>query len=361
MSSSAVPPTAPGVPDRSDADKVVNFSNWPEYVDVDPKNATQHPTLAAFTAQTGVKVNYTEDINDNNQYFAKIQPQLAAGRAINADVFVVTDWMVSKLIQLGYLQKLDKANIPNAKNINPNLVDVPFDPGREYSLTWQSGLAGIAQNPTVTKGKSIDSVDQLLTDPALKGKVTLLTEMRDTVGLTLLDLGYDCADFTDAQFSKAIAKLQKAVDAKQIRQFTGNDYANGLVSGDIGACLAWTGDIVQLKADNPDLSFVFPPAGFTLWSDNLVIPVGTPHKKNAETLINYYYQAPVAAKVADTVNYITPVRGVKDILAKSDPKVADNTLIFPTDASLAKAHGFMKLDQAQEKRYNAAFAKLSGT
>ena len=349
------------MPDRSDTDKVVNFSNWPEYIDVDSKNPTEHPTIEAFTAKTDIKVNYTEDVNDNNQYFAKIAPQLAAGRSINADLFVVTDWMVSKLLQLGYLHKLDKANIPNARNINPKLVDVPFDPGRQYSLTWQSGLAGIAQNPKATGGKSIESVDQLLTDPALKGKVTLLTEMRDTVGLTLLDLGYDCADFTDARFGKAIAKLQKAVDARQIRQFTGNDYASGLVSGDIGACLAWTGDVVQLKADNPDLQYVLPPAGFTLWSDNMVIPVGTPHRKNAELLMNYYYQPAVAAQVADTVNYITPVQGVQEILAKSDPTVADNTLIFPTTASLAKAHGFMKLDQDQEKRYNAAFAKLSGT
>ncbi len=359
-SSSAAPTTSAGVADRSDSDKSVNWSNWPEYIDVDANNASKHPTIDAFTAKTGIKVTYTEDVNDNNEYFAKVQPQLAAGQAVNADVFVVTDWMASKMNQLGYLQPLDHSLIPNIKNLNPNLLNVPFDKGRKFSLTWQSGLTGIAQNPKATGGKTIDSMDQLLTDSSLKGKVTLLTEMRDTVGLTLLDLGFDCSDFTDAQFNKAIAKLQAAVDAKQIRQFTGNDYAQGLVSGDIAACMAWTGDVVQLKADNPDLTYVLPPAGYTLWSDNFVIPVRTPHKKNAELLINYYYDPAVAALVADAVNYITPVAGTQAILAKTDAAVAKNELIFPTASTLSKAKGFMELDADQEKRYSAAFAKLSG-
>ena len=268
--------------------------------------------------------------------------------------------MASKLIQLGYVQPLDHSRIPNIKNLQPALLNVPFDKGRKYSLTWQSGITGIAQNPQATGGRTIDSMDQLLTDTSLRGKVTLLTEMRDTVGLTLLDLGYDCEEFTDEQFNKAIAKLQKAVNAKQIRQFTGNDYAQGLVSGDIAACLAWTGDVVQLKADNPDLVFRFPPAGYTLWSDNFVIPVRTQHKKNAETLINYYYNPAVAAKVAEAVDYITPVVGTQAILAKQDPAIAKNQLIFPTSVTLSKAKGFMELDAAQEKRYSAAFAKLSG-
>jgi spermidine/putrescine transport system substrate-binding protein len=184
--------------------------------------------------------------------------------------------------------------------------------------------------------------------------------MRDTVALTLLDLGYNCEDFTDEQFNKAMAKLQKAVDAKQIRQFTGNDYAQGLVSGDIAACLAWTGDVVQLKADNPDLVYELPSAGYTLWSDNFVIPVRTQHKKNAETLMNYYYQPAVAAQVAEAVNYITPVVGTQAVMAKKDPATAKNELIFPSAATLSKAKGFMELTADEEKRYSAAFAKLSG-
>jgi len=350
---------APSVPDLSDTDKTLNWSNWPDYMDIDPNDSSVYPSLAAFEKQTGIKVTYSEDVNDNDQYFAKIQPQLAAGRAISADVFVVTDWMVDKLIRLGYLQKIDHANVPNLKNLSPNLRDVPFDKGRNYSITWQSGLTGIAYNPAITGGK-IESIDQLLTDSKLKGKVTLLTEMRDTVGLTLLDLGFDPADFTDEQFDQAIAKLQAAVDSGQIRQFTGNDYGQGLASGDIAAAIAWTGDVVQLKADNPDLEYVLPAKGCMIWSDNFVIPILAPHKLNAEKLINYYYDPTPAAMVADYVNYITPVQGAKEVLVTSDPDVANNQLIFPSKATLDNAHVFMGLDAAREEKYNAAFAKLSG-
>ncbi len=351
--------TSPTVPDMSDTDKTLKWSNWPDYMDIDPKDSSVYPSLAAFEKQTGIKVTYSEDVNDNDQYFAKIQPQLAAGQAISADVFVVTDWMVDKLIRLGYVQKIDHANVPNLKNLSPNLLNVPFDKGRNYSITWQSGLTGIAYNPAITGGK-IESIDQLLTDSKLKGKVTLLTEMRDTVGLTLLDLGFDPAQFTDEQFDQAIAKLQAAVDSGQIRQFTGNDYGQGLASGDIAAAIAWTGDVVQLKADNPDLEYVLPAKGSMIWSDNFVIPILTPHKLNAEKLINYYYDPTPAAMVADYVNYITPVQGAKEILVKSDPDVANNQLIFPTEATIAGTHVFMGLDAAKEERYNAAFAKLSG-
>ena len=359
-SSTAGSSAGPSVQDRSDTDKVVNWSSWPEYLDVDPKDANKHPSLDQFTKETGIKVNYTEDVNDNDQYFAKIQPLLAAGRPITADVFVVTDWMVGKLMRLGYLQDIDHSMVPNLKNLNPELRNVTFDPGRKQSITWQSGFAGIAYNPDVT-GKPVESIDQLLTDPSLKGKVTLLTEMRDTVGLTLMDMGVDCSKFTDAEFDAAIAKLQKAVSSGQIRQFTGNDYAQGLVSGDIAACMAWTGDVVQLQPDNPKLKYVLPAKGCTLWSDNFVIPKGTPHKKNAELLINFYYRPDIAAEVADYVNYISPVVGAKEALLKSDPAIANNPLIFPSEAVMKRAKVFMALDEDQEQRYSAAFAKLMGS
>lgn len=345
--------------DLSDTEKKLVWSNWPEYLDVDDDNPSVNPTLDRFREETGIDVTYIEDVNDNDQYFAKVQPQLAAGQTIAADTFIVTDWMVAKLIRLGYLQEIDHGNIPNIKNLNPELKDVGFDPGRKMSITWQSGFAGISYNPDVT-GKPVETIDQLLTDPDLKGKVTLLTEMRDTMGLVLLDMGYDCSDFTDEQFMKAIEKVQAAVDSGQIRAFFGNDYAQGLVNGDIAACMAWTGDVVQLQPDNPNLQYVLPEAGAPLWSDNFVIPKGAKHKKNAELLINYYYQPDVAAEVADWVNYISPVEGAKEALLEADPEVADNPLIFPSEEIMSRAQVFMPLDEDQEERYSAAFAKLMG-
>ncbi|MFV0463440.1 MAG: spermidine/putrescine ABC transporter substrate-binding protein [Nostocoides sp.] len=350
-------PTAAAAADKSDTDKLVNWSNWPEYIDID--DATQkHLTLAEFTKKTGIKVNYTEDYNDNDEFYAKVRPLLAAGQDTGRDTWCSTDWMVARLIRQGYVQPLDLANIPNHGNVDDALMNVEFDPGRKYSLPWQSGFAGIAYNPKSTGGKKIESVDQLLTDPALNGKVTLLTEMRDTVGLVMLALGKDITKFTDADFQAAIDELQKAKDSGQIKGFTGNEYTKPLAAGDTAACFAWTGDVVQLQADNPALGYSLPSTGCTLWSDNFVIPALAQHKKNAEQLINFYYEPDVMAQVVDYVNYISPVKGTQDILTKDDPEVAKNQLIFPSTDTLARAHVFRGLSDAEETKYNQMFQTL---
>ncbi|MDQ2757661.1 MAG: spermidine/putrescine ABC transporter substrate-binding protein [Actinomycetota bacterium] len=350
-------PAAKAATDLSATQKLVNWSNWPVYIDVNDKTKSR-PTLDAFTKQTGIKVNYTEDYNDNDEFYAKVRPLLAAGNDTGRDVWCSTDWMVARLIRLGYVQKLDLANIPNHANVIASLTDVEFDPGRLYSLPWQSGFAGIAYNPKATSGRKVESVDQLLTDPTLKGKVTLLTEMRDTVGLVLMAMGKKIESFTDADFDAAIAEIQKAKDSGQIKGFTGNEYTKPLASGDTAACIAWTGDVVQLQADNPTLGYVLPATGCTLWSDNFVIPGMAQHRKNAETLINYYFQPAVMAKVVEYVNYISVVKDVGPILAKSDPTIAKNQLIFPDEATLGRAHVFRGLSAEEETRYNKAFQTL---
>jgi spermidine/putrescine transport system substrate-binding protein len=345
--------------DQSDSDKVVNWSNWPVYIDVDDKTK-RRPTLDAFTKQTGIKVNYVEDYSDNDIFFAKVKPELAANADTGRDVWCSTDWMAAKMIRLNWLQKFDKANMPNAKNLVDSLVNVSFDPGRQYSIPWQSGFTGIAYNPKATGGKKIESMDQLLHDTSVKGRVTCLTEMRDTVGLMLLAMGKDPAKFTDADFNAAMDQLTAARDRGQFKGFTGNEYAKGLASGDIAACIAWTGDVVQLKADSPDLGYVLPSTGHMVWSDNFCIPNQAKHKKNAERLINYYYDPAVMATVEDYVNYIPPVKGVKQALVAADPSVANDPLIFPSDAVQAKSHVFMALTEVQETEYNVAFQDLIG-
>ncbi len=343
--------------DKSDTEKLVNWSNWPEYIDVDEKTQSR-PTLDAFTKQTGLKVNYTEDYNDNDEFYAKVRPLLDAGRDTGRDVWCSTDWMAARLIRLDYVQKLDLANIPNHKNVQDSLLNVEWDKGRLFSLPWQSGFAGVAYNPKATGGKKVESMDQLLTDPALKGKVTLLTEMRDTVGLVLLELGKSLESFTDADFDAAIAEIQKAKDAGQIKGFTGNDYTKPLAAGDTAACVAWTGDVVQLQASNPALGYTLPQKGFTLWSDNFVIPNMAAHKKNAEQLINYYFDPKVMAAVVEYVNYVSVVKGAKEIVVAADPAVGDNPLIFPSDELLTRAHVFRGLTADEETRYNRKFQSI---
>jgi spermidine/putrescine transport system substrate-binding protein len=351
--------TAPAGADLSDVEKIVNWSNWPDYIDVDDDGIV-HPSLDRFTKATGITVHYTEDYNGNEEFYQKVQPQLTVGQDVGRDTWCATDWMVARLIGLKYVQKLDKDNIPNASNLQESLRNAEFDPGRAYSLPWQSGFTGIGYNPKATKGKKIETVGQLLTDPDLKGRVTLLSEMQDTVGLIMLDMGIDPATFTDADFDKAIERLTQAKSSGQLKGFTGNDYTKGLASGAIAACLAYTGDIVQLQADNPALGYALPKAGHIIWSDNFVIPNRARHKKNAEQLINYFYDPAAMATVEDYVNYISPVNGSKEVLIKSDPDIAKNILIFPTEDVLARAHVFRGLTAAEETKFNRAFQQVTG-
>ncbi|MFJ4965671.1 PotD/PotF family extracellular solute-binding protein [Streptomyces sp. NPDC088729] len=346
--------------DHSAKEKELTFSNWTEYMDVS-EDEKSRPTLQAFTRRTGITVKYTEDINDNVEFFGKIKPQLAAGQDTGRDLICVTDWLAARVIRLGWAQKLDPANLPHAfANVSAQFRSPDWDPGRAHSYPWTGIPTVIAYNVKATGGRKVDSITQLLDDPKLKGRVSFLSEMRDSVGMTLLDLGKDPGTFADADFDAAIGRLQKAVDRKQIRRFTGNDYTADLSKGDIAACVAWAGDVIQLQADNPDIRFAIPAAGYITSSDNLLVPAGSRHKTNAEKLIDYYYEPPVAARLAAYINYVCPVDGVRDELAKIDKSMAANTLILPDREMAAKSRSFRSLSAAEETAYEEKFAKLIG-
>ncbi|MFF0502768.1 ABC transporter substrate-binding protein [Streptomyces griseus] len=346
--------------DHSAKEKVVNFSNWTEYMDVS-EDEKSRPTLEAFTKRTGIRVKYTEDINDNVEFFGKIKPQLAAGQDTGRDLICVTDWLAARIIRLGWAQKLDPSNLPHAfANVSAQFRSPDWDPGRAYSYPWTGIPTVIAYNKKATGGRKVDSVTQLLDDPKLKGRVSFLSEMRDSVGMTLLDQGKDPGKFTDADFDGAIGRLQKAVDKKQIRRFTGNDYTADLSKGDIAACVAWAGDIIQLQADNPDIEYAIPAAGYITSSDSLLVPAQARHKTNAEKLIDYYYEPPVAAQLAAYINYVCPVDGVREELARIDESMASNTLILPDKEMAAKSRSFRSLSTEEETAYEEKFAKLIG-
>ena len=313
---------------------VLNFANWPLYIDEDSPT-----TLEDFTTQTGIKVNYFDEINDNAEYFAKVQGPLAQGNGIDRDIFVFTDnsRFPGLLVNEGWVEKLDKDLIPNISNLVDAQASPPFDPSREYSLPWQSGMTGIAWNEDVTG--PVTSVQQLLEDPKLKGKVTMLTEMADSVGLAMLQAGDDPTAVTSETFDKAIATIQAAVDSGQIRRFTGNDYAQPLTKGDLAAAVAWSGDVVQLLADNPKLKWAIPESGGMIWTDNMLIPAGG-SAPTASTYMNFVYDPAIAARIAAYVNYVTPVKGAREELAKTDLETANNPLIFPDDATLSKVNQF---------------------
>ncbi|MFE7543539.1 ABC transporter substrate-binding protein [Streptomyces platensis] len=346
--------------DHSGAEKRINFSNWTEYMDV-TDDGKHRPTLEHFTQRTGIAVKYTEDINDNDEFFGKIQAQLAAGQDTGRDLIVLTDWMCARMISLGWIESLDPANLPHAySNLTPQFRNPAWDPGRAHSYPWQGIPAIIAYNKKATGGRKVDSISQLLEDPKLKGRVGFLSEMRDSVGLTLLDMGKKPEDVTADDYDAAIARIQKGVDSKQIRRFTGNDYTTDLDKGDLAACVAWAGDVVQLQNDNPDIGFAVPKAGYMTSTDNLMVPNKARHKQNAERLIDYFYEPKVAAKIAAYINYVCPVEGVREELAKIDKEAAANPLIIPDREMAEKSHSFRALSAKENKAFTQKFSDLTG-
>ncbi len=324
--------------------KTLNFSNWTLYMDVNNKKHT-NPSLIQFQKKYGVHVDYVEDINDNAGFFGKIQGALSRGQSIHRDIIVLTDndRYLALMIKKGWCEKLDKSAIPNIKN----LVDVQkhpnFDPNRDYSLPWQSGMTGIAYNDTLTD--PVLSIDELFGNPKLKGKITCLNSMGDALTLVMLSNGDDPSKVTDKSFNAAFNRVKKAADSKQIRQFTGNDYAPILARGDLSAAMSWSGDIAQLG--NKHIHWNVPKAGGALWTDNMLVPKGG-NVYTASVYMNYVYDPKVQGlmEAGDPkrkivgIYYIPPVAGAGTWAKKYDPTVADNPLIFPTKAMLDKVKIF---------------------
>jgi spermidine/putrescine transport system substrate-binding protein len=344
--------------DISATDKTLNFSNWPEYIDV-TKNGKKIPSLEKFMAQTGIKVTYNTDINDNDEFFAKVSNQLGDCQPIGRDIITMTDWMAARMLNLGWIQKLDHAKIPNVDaNLISSLKSPGWDPKRDYTVPWQSGLTGIAYNAKYTG--EVKSMKELITRSDLKGKVSMLTEMRDTMGFMLKITGSDPTDFTKDDWDNALDELKKAVAAGQFRRFTGNDYVDDLNAGNLVACEAWSGDVIAMQFDNPDIKWVVPEEGIAIWADNMMVPNKADHKANAEAMMNYYYEPEVAATVSAWVNYICPVQGAKEAMAKIDKSLVDNDLIFPSQEFLAKTFLFQELDEKTSRAYATDFTKAIG-
>ena len=337
--------------DNSKTEKTLQFDNWPQYID--PASSKRPSTLQKFEAATGISVTYIADVNDNESFFAKVADQLASCTSTGKDMFVLTDWLAGKMVQLGWLQKLDHSKLPNVKkNLLPSLQAPNWDPHRDYSVPWQSGMTGVCYNSELTD--PVSSFEELITRPDLKGKIDLLSEMRDTMLFMLLIVGADPANFTSAQFEKAIGVLDTAVSSGQVRRFTGNDYIDDLRSGNVVACEAWSGDIPQLG--DPKFKWIAPTEGIALWSDNMLVPNLSTHKSNAEALMNFYYQPEIAAQLAAWNYYFCPVVGADKYIGEFDKSAVGNPLIFPTSEFLSQGHQFMALGE-KEKEYTAMFSK----
>jgi spermidine/putrescine transport system substrate-binding protein len=333
--------------------KTLWFANWTYYMDLKGKRPL---TLDRFKTKYGTKVKYVEEVNDNNEFFGKVRQQYAQGNSGGRDLHVVTDWMANRMKQLGYVQKLDKSAMPNVvKNIEPAVASPDFDPKRDFSVPWQTYQVLLIYRKDHTGG-DLTSINDLF-DPKFKGKVTMLTEMRDTVGSVLLGQGIKPEDATKDQALTAIDKIEKASKDGQIRRFTGNDYTRDIANGDSVAILGWSGDAPQMELDNSNVAHKHPKEGFMVATDSMQIPVGAPHAFTAEKLMDFYYDPEIATQLTTTLQYVSPVKGVRARLEKSDPEIAKSDLAFP---DLAKAHSLKTYTPEEEAEIEGAFQRAIG-
>ena len=356
-----------GIESASAANATVRWANWSLYLDYDNKSK-KYPTLVDFTKKTGIPVKYMEAIDDNDTFTAKVTPQLKLKKDIGYDIVVPTEWMAARWINSGFVQKFDDAAVPNKKNVLPFLLNRPLDPGRHYSLPWAGIIAGMAWNKRKLPA-GINSIEDkthpergLFSNPALKGKIEVLSEMRDTIGLIMMWQGVDISKpFTQDKFDNALNYLQKKIKDGWIRQIKGQSYAEDMISGDAVAVIGWSGDINQLNLQNQNqFGFAIPESGGTFSTDNMMIPSTSTNKAGAEAVINYYYDPVVAARVANYINYVCPVSGAKEAMAKISPAQAKNPLIFPDDAMWKNLKVFRDLTAAEQIKFSTSFQKASG-
>lgn len=310
--------TAEGGP----AEGKLTISNWPGYIDPGAKG-----TVAEFEDKTGVSVDYIEDINSNDGFFGKLQPQLEQGESGGRSIFVVADYMAKQMYDLGYLQEIDHADLPTVfENLLPSLRSPESDPERKFSVPWQGGMTGIWVD--TSKAPGIHSVNDLF-DPKYKGKVTMLDELRETVPLVMLGEGVDPAKASADQWLHAIEKIGNAAESGQIRRFTGNEYTEDLTAGNLVAAIGWSGDASLIE--NPNAEWRMPTQGCTRWSENMVIPVGAPNTAAALAWMNFVYRPDVAVDITEYVEYISPVQGVKELLEERGSELAKSPIVFPTE------------------------------
>lgn len=326
------------------------FSNWPLYID--------KSVLKEFNRKFGGKVRYLEDINDNNEFLGKVRQQLTQDQPIDRDIVVLTDYMASRWVRNNWVTAIDYANVPNRTNLVDNLASVPWDSERTFSLPWQSGAIGIGYDKTKT-GRKLTSVADFF-DPKFKGRVSMLSEPYDSACTVMLGEGQDPTNASLDQLMAAIDKIEEAQKAGQFRRFTGNDYTTDLAKGNLWVAMVYSGDLVQLQADNPNLEFVYPEEGAMLFTDNMMMPAKVQNPYAAETMMNYVYDPPVAAKIAAYVNYLSPVKGVKEILVESEPEIANNPLIFPSQDVVDRLKSYPALSPEDERAMQDRMAQVVG-
>ena len=336
----------------------VRVLNWQAYID--PTEAGAAGTIDRFTEATGIAVTYDEDFNDNNEIYNRlVAPVIGQGGVMDYDIIVPTNWLAARMKNLGWIEPLPLDRIPNRVNLVEGFLNQRWDYGATHSLPWQAGIAGVAYNRAQT-GRDLGSVMDIF-DPEFKGRVAMLTEMRDSVGLVMLGLGLDPAVVDEDGAFEALDMIEAAAADGQIRVFTGNEYLRSLESGDFAVCFAWSGDVVQ--AEDPNIQFLIPEEGGMSFYDTMVIPKGAPNAYAAADWMSFVYDPVQAALLTSYVQYVTPVKGVRDELVAMGgdaAALADSPILFPDEATTARLKVFADLPEEVDVAITDRFLSITG-
>jgi spermidine/putrescine transport system substrate-binding protein len=348
-----------GRSDKVSSSSRLRILSWTDYIDTDEQGAPG--TVSRFAQTSRLEVDYSDEYPSNTEAFSDLfSPNLGRGRGVGYDLVVPTFWLASRLVARDWLEPLPLELVPNHVNLEPTFLTMPWDRGARFQMPWQAGLTGIAYNPALTK-RDVRSLADLF-DPAFRGRVGMVTEMRETVALTMALQGADPSRPTKDAAERALEKLEAAKRDGQIREFTGNEFRDRLKSGDFALCLAWSGDIVQLQRERPDIRFVVPDEGGMQWFDTMVIPRHSDNAAGAARWMNFVYDPANAARITAAVQYISPVIGVRDELRKlggDAAQLADSPILFPDDATRQRLYTWGGLHPDVEDDLDARFTTLT--
>lgn len=339
----------------------VRWANWTYYLDYDEETGA-YPSLDAFQEATNIRVEYFEDIDDNKTFIAKIKDQLKLGQDTGYDTFCLTDSSLVRLLEQDQLLGFDRNLLPNVgEQMIPMVQKASFDPDRVWSIPYQAGMTGLVYN-TKLFPQGVRQVSDLWA-PELKGKVSLLSEQDDTLGLVMLEQGVDIeGDWGDDEFFTALESVEKQLASGQVYTVKGNSYTQDLQTEAVWAGMAWSGDVTMLndEAGEEIWKFVVPDAGATLFIDSFCMPTSTEVSEQVHQLIDYYYEPEVAAEVAAYVQYVTPVAGAREAMDQIDPELAANTLVFPDEEMSARVFDMRTISAEEDNRYAQAYQKALG-
>ncbi len=327
--------------------------NWSDYIDPS--------VIDSFSANTGIFVTYDSSYGSNEDALAThFEPKLFRGKPTGYDIIVPTYWLVERLVKDGLVEPLWLERIPNHVNVDPEYLGMAWDRGARFHMPWQAGITGIAYDPAQT-GREIGSVADLF-ESDLRGRVGMVVEMRETVGLVMLMRGDDPSRATLGAAEAALDRIDEGIASGQIKSFTDSKFASKLKSGEYAACLAWSGDAAHLQEERPDIRFVVPEEGGIRWFDSMIVPRYAANPIAAADWMNYTYDPEVAATIAEYVQYISPILGVREILegrGGTAAALADNPILFPDEETRRRLYVWSGMATEDEERLTERFNQIT--